>query len=184
MQQQQQQQQQHQQQQQQMLTKIPNPSRVPMVGLQKPSTPSYGQQSGIKMPKTGIPNNAENIPKEPQQRMGDVQMEDGQSSPATQSRACSLPRQKRDEGGPTNVAVVSPMPNSASTSKIEAGNVAQKSNSVEDNDTLKNPVPRAMVPLGLCSQTSTGMSTPQHFSSQVPSATTMATLISAGKKQH
>jgi hypothetical protein len=191
-QQQQQQLQQQQQQQQQMLTKIPNPSgsRVPTSGLQKPSSQHYGQQQQMvfKTAKSLIPNADNNCGnREPQL------IEDGQASPAMQARACSLPRQKRDDGGPTNVAVVSPMPNSASTSKIEIGSggglVIQKSTSVDESsngDTLKNPVPLAMVPLGLCSKSSNPESSgksPQHFfaAAQVPSATTMAALISAGR---
>ena len=171
--------QQQQQQQLQMQSKIPNPnSRIATSGLQKPG------QVGTKLSQTGIPSNT----KEQLPRSGEVPgNEEIQGSPMMQSRACSLPRQKRDEMGPTNVAVVSPMPNSASTSKIELGSNScqpQKTNSVDEGDTLKNPVPLAMVPLGMCSKSGDSSKMPQHFmpfSSHVPSATTMAALISSGR---
>ena len=139
-----------QQQQQQLLSKIPNPSRLPMSGLQKPSA---GQpQLGLKMPK--MIQNPAPVPDAPDD---DPPPPPLPSSPANQARSCSLPRQKRDEAGPSNVAVVSPMPNSASTPKIDAGNLStsssaslQKSGSVDETEPAKSAVPVAMAPIGLC----------------------------------
>ena len=166
------------QQQQQVLSKIPNPSRLPMSGLQKPS--SVQSQLGLKMPKM-IQNPAPAL----EAPEDDPPPPPLPSSPANQARSCSLPRQKRDEAGPSNVAVVSPMPNSASTPKIDAGNstttsTIQKSGSVDEPESAKTAVPMAMAPIGLCGKPES--SAGNHFmafASQPVNA--MTALVPSGK---
>lgn len=162
---------------QQLFSKIPNPSRLPTSGLQKPS---IQPPSGLKMPK--LVQTPETLPPH-------VEEMPAPASPATQARSCSLPRQKREENGPTNVAVVSPMPNSASTPKIDAANLTtatiQKSISVDETESsAKNSVPLAMAPIGgLCQKSEIGAKTlPQHFTPYNCQPTTMmAAFVASGK---
>jgi hypothetical protein len=142
-------------QQQQALSKIPNPSRLPTSGLQKPSIP--GPQTGLKMPKTvacPVPDNA----------TGDEVPASSTGSPA---RSCSLPRQKRDEVGPSNVAVVSPMPNSASAPKMEAG--------LASDELLKPPA--QVLPVSAKSQDAPGLA----YLPFASVSTTMAAMVATGR---
>jgi len=160
-------------------TKIPNPGQG---GLQRPQIYQNGpiyqhQQQG--MAKQIARPNAETQVTLPKENCDET---------VQQPRAYSLPRPKRDElGGPSNIAVVSPMPSSASASKIVdstqySPQKVLSSTPVKNGDeALKGQVPTAMQPFGLTMSPEPSKSRQQTHHYQMPNTTTLAALVLPGK---
>lgn len=161
----------------QNFSKIPN---LGQSGLQRPAIYQNGLAQQHSQPAKQVAKPAI----EPQQQItpqGELLSEASLQQP----RAYSLPRPKRDEACPSNVAIVSPMPSSSSASKIvdSVSFSPQKASTPlkSKEEPNLNQVPTAMLPISHNSNPEPAQCRQQYFPHQIPNTTTIAMLVPSGK---